>query len=86
MCTCETPNPLGGTLSFTPHGSLLDQAPHPGPIPKGKQDLLIADPQVRLLAANGIDAFEAPLQIVASLLQDARVVSVLTLVDVWSAE
>ena len=52
------------------------------PFPRGSHDLLIADPQIRLLAADGVNALEAPLQVVASLLQDARVVSVLTLVDV----
>lgn len=50
--------------------------------PPGSRDLLIADAQVRLLAADGVDALEAPLRVVASLLQGARVVSVLTLVDV----
>lgn len=46
------------------------------------QDLLVANPKIRLLAADGVDALEAALQIVASLLQVARVVSVLTLVDI----
>ena len=51
-------------------------------LPRGSHDLLITDPQIRLLTADGVNALEAPLQIVAGLLQDARVVSVLTLVDV----
>lgn len=51
----------------------------------GTHTAVIADPQIRLLAADGVNALEAPLQIVASLLQDARVVSVLTLIDVLAA-
>lgn len=51
----------------------------------GTHTAVIADPQIRLLAADGVNAFEAPLQIVAGLLQDARVVSVLTLVDILAA-
>lgn len=46
---------------------------------------VIADPQIRLLTADGVDALEAPLHIVASLLQGACVVSMLTLVDVLAA-
>ena len=64
-------------------GSLLNPTLHPHSyFPRGSHHLLIADPQIRLLAADGVNAFEAPLQIVAGLLQDARVVSVLTLVDI----
>lgn len=46
---------------------------------------VIADPQIRFLTADGVDALEAPLHVVAGLLQGACVVSVLTLVDVLAA-
>lgn len=77
------PNPLAGVFSFTPHW----QPPEPGPsltcpFPRERHDLLIADLNVRLLTADGVNALEASLQIVAGLLQGARVVSVLALVDV----
>lgn len=68
---------------YSGSAGLLKQAPHPhAPFPQGKHDLLVADAQVRLLTADGVDALEAPLQIVAGLLQGARVVPVLALVDV----
>lgn len=64
-------------------GSLLSQASRPSShFPRGSHDLLIADLNVRLLTSDGVNALEPPLQIVAGLLQGARVVSVLTLVDV----
>lgn len=48
----------------------------------GTHTAVIADPKIRLLTADGVNALEAPLQIVASLLQVTRVVSVLALVDI----
>lgn len=73
---------LTGDLPLHHTGS-LNQAPHRGShFPRRSHDLLIADPQIRLLTADGVDALEAPLHVVAGLLQGACVVSVLTLVDV----
>lgn len=67
-------------------GSRLHQAAHVrSRFPRTGRDLLIADLQVGVLAADGVNALEAPLHVVARLLQGARVVSVLTLVDVWKA-
>lgn len=61
-------------------GSLLNQTPPS--CAHFSNDLLITDPKIRLLAADGVNALEAPLQIVASLLQVTRVVSMLTLIDI----
>lgn len=65
--------------------ALAASGTRPLPFPRGSPDVLIADLDVRLLTADGVDALEPPLQIVAGLLQGARVVPVLTLVDVWKA-
>ena len=66
-----------------PHWQPPDRAPNTRScFPQGSHDLLVADLDVRLLTADGIDALEPPLQIVASLTQGARVVPVLALVDV----
>lgn len=46
---------------------------------------VITDKQIWLLTANGVNALEAPLQVVASLLQVAGMIPVFTLIDVLAA-
>lgn len=88
MCVCpcvssrqeaKYPDSLAGAPSFP-----TTQAAEPDPSSHSHfpNDVLIADPKIRLLTADGVNALESPLQIVASLLQVTRVVSVLTLVDI----